>query len=605
MVQGLWLFGYFTDRVRRPFVAGDERNPLTLSVLGAAKKTRERPLSAFRHEWKAITLSALLATGAAASEAAGLILVVSLAEFMGSGGSDQLPVSLGLVAAELTFVQAAVASGALIVLSAFGRMAANYVTIRRRTEIARQWRNELVSGYLNSTYVHVSALRRGEVIETAGPHAESAAHVLEIVANLLNSVISMAILVLGAFALEPVIATILLIGGGVLLLAIRPLSKRAKRLSTKVTELDINFGNELDEMASMSKDIKLFGAGDEFLRRTSKEAGRIASVSRRLFLYNRTVPIFYQAVGLLLLLVTLAIGTTVEGTTLTTVAGAALLLLRGIGYGQQLSSFQQNLARSVPYVSRVTRLIERHRQNLESFGETPIDDVKDIELSGITHVYEDGGNSPALIDVNLFLEKPGIIGLVGPSGSGKSTLAQLLLRLRVPKQGAYLVNGLPAVDYDPEDWRRAVAFVPQETTLIHGSVADNVGFFRDWVSMEQIVACVEAVGMGDYVDSLPRGYDTLVGPTIRDFSGGQKQRIGIARALAGNPSLFVLDEPTSALDQESEDWIMQTLDKLRSEMMVVVITHRQSTLRHCDMLVHLRSGRLVATEYQSGESKNQ
>ena len=159
-----------------------------------------------------------------------------------------------------------------------------------------------------------------------------------------------------------------------------------------------------------------------------------------------------------------------------------------------------------------------------------------------------------------------------------------------------LVNGVDAHEFDTESWRKTVSFVPQETELIHGTVADNVGFFRDWVTSDQIEAAIEAVGLSDHIRSLPEGLDTQIGPTVREFSGGQRQRIGIARALAGNPSLFVLDEPTSALDSESEQWIMATLSHLRESRIVIIITHRASTQEHCDLVVRLDSGQVVSTE---------
>lgn len=153
-------------------------------------------------------------------------------------------------------------------------------------------------------------------------------------------------------------------------------------------------------------------------------------------------------------------------------------------------------------------------------------------------------------------------------------------------------------EYAPESWQRAVSFVPQEAELIHGTVAQNIGFFRDWVTRDQIEKAAEAVGIAEAIRSLPDGFDTQIGPTERDFSGGQKQRIGIARALVGQPSLFVLDEPTSALDQESERWVMRTLRVLRETCIVIVITHRASTMEHCDVIVRLDEGQVMSTERQ-------
>jgi len=547
----------------------------------------------FGREWKVIIASALIASASATAEAVGLVLIASAAEHIGASGAVDL--EFGPFALNLTFVQALLISALLIAASGVGRIIANYLTIRRRALLTRRWRIQLVKGFLEADFAYQSGKRRGEVLETAGQHATSAGHVLEILANAVNSLLSMLILVAGAYALDPVVASILLVGGAGLLLVLRPLTKRAKRLSTEVASIDVDFGNHLDEMVRMAKDIEVFGASSWFGKTAAGLARRSAATSQSVFLLNRSVPVVYQVFGLLLLLGALAVSSTSGPTSITAIGGSALLLLRGISYGQQLSSFQQNIARSTPYLESVLRELDAYEARTREFGALEITSVETIEFDSVSYAYDDGA-AEAIRDISVVLKKPGITGLVGASGSGKSTLAQLILRLRRPTSGSILVNGVISTEFGAESWRRTVSFVPQEAELIHGTVMENVGFFREWVAEADVRAAIEAVGLTSLVESLPDGVDTIIGPSLRQLSGGQKQRIGIARALVGRPSLFVLDEPTSALDDDSEAWVMKAIRSLGENCVVIIITHRASTRSHCDVLISLDEGRLTSID---------
>jgi ATP-binding cassette, subfamily B, bacterial len=185
--------------------------------------------------------------------------------------------------------------------------------------------------------------------------------------------------------------------------------------------------------------------------------------------------------------------------------------------------------------------------------------------------------------------------MVGPSGAGKSTLLQLLLGLREPDAGAVLVNGQPMTSFTRADRARRIAFVPQEPILITGSIAENIRFFRDWVTDADIDRAAQESVLSGLIADRPDGLGTSVGEGGMLLSAGQRQRICIARALAGGPDLLVLDEPTSALDPISEAAIQQTIDALRGRCAVAVVAHRLNTLNACDRVVVLHNGEVRAT----------
>jgi ABC-type multidrug transport system fused ATPase/permease subunit len=183
-----------------------------------------------------------------------------------------------------------------------------------------------------------------------------------------------------------------------------------------------------------------------------------------------------------------------------------------------------------------------------------------------------------------------LLGVVGPSGSGKSTLVQILLRLQRATGGVVHAGGTQLEDIALGRWYELVAYVPQDNKLIRGTVRENIRFFRPELTDAAVEDAARRAHLDDEIRGLPNGYDTLVGPGVRELSGGQRQRLGIARALAGTARLIILDEPTSALDSGSEQLVADTLSGLRGTVTIVIVAHRPATTAICDRIVRVRDG---------------
>jgi ABC-type multidrug transport system fused ATPase/permease subunit len=217
--------------------------------------------------------------------------------------------------------------------------------------------------------------------------------------------------------------------------------------------------------------------------------------------------------------------------------------------------------------------------------------VRTLVFEDVSFAYEAG--RPVLSEVSFEVAGGEAIGIVGPSGAGKSTLAQILLRLRAPDLGRYLLNGIPAEEFTSDDWHRQVAFVPQEPRLLHASVADNIRYFRN-LDDDAVERAARLAAIHDEIVKWPSSYETIVGPRVDAVSGGQQQRICLARALAARPEVLVLDEPTSALDPHSESLIHSSLAALKGELTLFVVAHRMSTAEICGRVMVIVDGRLEA-----------
>ncbi len=215
-----------------------------------------------------------------------------------------------------------------------------------------------------------------------------------------------------------------------------------------------------------------------------------------------------------------------------------------------------------------------------------------IELKDITFAYtSETGN--VLKNVDLTLHKGESVALIGASGAGKSTLADILLGLLVPQSGGIYMDGTNITKI-PDQWAGVVGYVPQTVYLYDASIRENVAFgeSREKIDEDRVWEALTRAELADFVRSLPEGIETKAGDSGVRLSGGQRQRIAIARALYHRPEVLVLDEATSALDNETESAIMEAIESLQGQVTLLIVAHRLTTVRNCDVIYEVEEGRL-------------
>lgn len=224
-----------------------------------------------------------------------------------------------------------------------------------------------------------------------------------------------------------------------------------------------------------------------------------------------------------------------------------------------------------------------------------------LELDHVTFAFPDAGR-PALRDICLTIKANTTVGIVGTTGAGKTTTVDMILGLLTPQKGRLRVDGVEITAENLRSWQRSVGYVPQDIFLIDDTVAANIAFGEapGRIDMARVRDAAQVAELDGFVMDLPRGYGTLVGERGARLSGGQRQRIGIARAIYSNPDILIFDEATSALDTLTERAIMQAIRRLGHSKTIVVIAHRLSTVRHCDMVYLLEDGRVAAADRYDG-----
>lgn len=216
-----------------------------------------------------------------------------------------------------------------------------------------------------------------------------------------------------------------------------------------------------------------------------------------------------------------------------------------------------------------------------------------IEFRDVHYVFRDG--RPALDGATLTIENGETVALVGPSGSGKSTIAQMLMRFIEPDQGEILVAGKPLGAWAPEQWRDQVSWVPQSPHLFHDTLEANLRVGDPAASEQAVIRAARQAHLHTFIESLPRGYRTVIGERGARLSGGQAQRLALARAFLKDAPLLLLDEPTSNVDPELETMLQTSLGELMADRTVLVIAHRLNTVFRADQIIVLVHGRVVET----------
>lgn len=232
----------------------------------------------------------------------------------------------------------------------------------------------------------------------------------------------------------------------------------------------------------------------------------------------------------------------------------------------------------------------------------PIPLKRELVLEDVRFAFPDA-DRPALDGVSLTIPAQTTVGIVGSTGAGKTTLIDTILGLLAPQEGRLVVDGQEIGPDRMRGWQRSVGYVPQDIYLVDDTIAANIAFGcpPDQIDMAAVRRAAEVAELHDFImDTLPDGYRTMVGERGARLSGGQRQRIGIARALYTDPDLLVFDEATSALDNLTERAIMDALRLLGHTKTIIVIAHRLSTVRNCNMVFLLEAGRIVAADRYDG-----
>ncbi|MBP5684678.1 MAG: ABC transporter ATP-binding protein, partial [Bacilli bacterium] len=262
---------------------------------------------------------------------------------------------------------------------------------------------------------------------------------------------------------------------------------------------------------------------------------------------------------------------------------------------ESLSTFGVDFNKVTVSLKRIDELLNNKLYQDEKFGDKKIINPKgNIEFKNVYFKYKKDEDY-TLKDFNLKLDTNKKIAIVGRSGNGKSTLFNLLLRYFDVNKGSILIDGVNIKDLSEEELRKNISIIRQSPFLFNMSILDNFKLVRDDITLDEVRNACKKSYIDEYIMSLPKGYDTIIGEGGVNLSGGQKQRIAIARTLILNTKIILFDEATSALDNESQEYIKMTIDNLIYDHTIIIVAHRLSTIVDADIIHVVNEGMLEAS----------
>ena len=266
-----------------------------------------------------------------------------------------------------------------------------------------------------------------------------------------------------------------------------------------------------------------------------------------------------------------------------------ILLMSSYGPVIALSNLSSNLLQTLASGERVLSLLAEEPELKDVESAVDLKEVSRIDVENVSFAY---GEEQILSDVSLSVKKGEILGIHGRSGSGKSTLLKLVMRFYDPKSGSIKINGETLPNINTRSLRDNMAYITQQTYIFNETIEENIRLARRDATLEEIMEAAKKASIHDFILSLPEGYQTKMTELGGNLSDGEKQRIGIARAFLHNAPIILLDEPTSNLDSLNEAMILKSLLNVKAEKLIILVSHRQSTMAICDQVIGIENGRM-------------
>ncbi|WJW76780.1 lipid A export permease/ATP-binding protein MsbA [Thiohalobacter sp. IOR34] len=484
----------------------------------------------------------------------------------------------------------------LFVFRGLTGFAANYGMNWIGRRVVQVLRGELFDKILHLPTAFLDRVSSGELVSRLIYNVEQVAQAsTNAVTILIRDSFTVVFLLAWMFYLSGWLAMLFLLIGPVMAFLIRYVSRRFRRISTRIQESMADVTQIAEEAIHGHRIVKAFGGEDYERQRFERINNKNRTLQMKMTATSAASVPVVQLMGAatLALVIYLATEDSLQGSIsagdFVSFITAMMLLMPPL---KRLTSVNSSLQRGIAAAQSLFEILDAE-QEAERDGR-PLERTRgEIDYRHVGFRYP-GASAPALDDVSFHVEPGQTVAIVGRSGSGKSTLVNLLPRFYEPQSGQILLDGYDLGGYRLADLRRQIALVSQEVTLFNDSIAHNIAYGAcSGASPEQIRRAAEMAHALEFIEQLPEGFDTPVGEKGARLSGGQRQRIAIARALLKDAPILILDEATSALDSESERAIQTALETLMRGRTTLVIAHRLSTVEKADRILVMERGQVV------------
>lgn len=467
-----------------------------------------------------------------------------------------------------------------------------YITAETNTSYVKNTNNELFKLTLAADWPYLSKQKIGYLDQVLITDISNSSAFLSLVIASILIVANLLIYLLISFNISVTVASFTFLLGAVVIFVFKPFFSKNKILSSQIAKMNKVMAHYINENMLGIKTIKASGVEEEIGNHGGEYFDKVRSLNRRMALVRNLTNSMLQPIGLIFIIIIFAFFYKMTSFNFASFAVIVYAINKVFAYIQLAQVQLHGAGAFIPYVASVVAYREDVCKHTEKIGSgVPFKFENRIEFKKVNFSYN--SSREIVSDLNFYIKKGEMVGLIGPSGAGKTTVVDLLLRLFNPTSGEILLDDCTASIISIKDWREHIGYVSQDMFMINDTIENNIKFFNDKMTDEEMVAAAKMANIYEFIQKQPERFSTMVGERGVALSGGEKQRVVLARVLARKPEILVLDEATSALDNESEVLIQKSIEGLKGGVTVLAIAHRLSTVMSADRLIILENGMIT------------
>lgn len=494
------------------------------------------------------------------------------------------------------FLVACIAFLVLTITKGVVALAHEYASANVTGRILHGYRTDLIEKYRQTPLAEIEKCRAGALVHNLIQPPIMVTHLLYSIPRIVVDAFRVLSVVILLLYVEPLLTFgLIALAGTAYFMFSRRLSIYLYQLAIRRRALEQQMNSTASEWLHGMRPIRMGDADQHWVEEFRRNSRAARSVYLRTSFIMSSPRHVFEMAGFTLLLGGIILAYTLDPNTfrahIATIGFFAMGLVRVLPSVAALARAPLDLRNTLPEASYLYTTLNAKLPRLDT-NTTIFTGLKNAIV--VEHVSLDfTGRGRVLADVNLTIPCGTACAIVGPSGSGKSTLLNIILGIQPLATGRVTYDAADLSLLNRASVLQKVGYIGQDVLLFHGSIRDNICFFRKEITLERIRDAARLANIHDFIESLPAGYDSHVGERGVNFSGGQAQRLAIARALIQDPEILVLDEPTSALDSASEQGVLQALQQVSRNRTIILVTHRLSSVKWTDVIFVLDSGRVV------------
>ena len=474
---------------------------------------------------------------------------------------------------------------------------ANSILYKEESKLTRKLGFETYKKALNLPAVAYEKNSSGEIINRITNDADTLSFSFGRLLKMVSSLIASFIIIIYIFVNSWIVGIEILIIVLILLLIVKkysPISKEIHKERKKEQDRFTSLTNEsirgIREIKTLGIKKNLINSVTEIIKNIYKKSEDEINIQKSLNMKTSFLKIILECGVFATCIILLYY----NKTSLTFFVAMTYYIYRYTWLIEEINDFTQTYQKVNVSLSRVNDILENRLYKDETFGSKELPNIKGIiEFKNVTFSYPDEEN--ILKNFNIKIEPNKKIAIVGASGQGKSTIFNLLTRIFDANEGEILIDNINIKDLKEDELRKHISIIRQEPFVFNRTIKENFELINENITLKKIRKCTKMAYLDDYIMSLPKKYDTILGEGGVNLSGGQKQRLSIARTLSKGSKIILFDEATSALDNNSQEYIKKTIDNLIKDHTIIIVAHRLSTIIDADIIYVVEKGRLLAS----------